>query len=84
MAERKGYEGKIAKIDAKIKHICKELENDVGLESAAKKEWPLRLSREEIDAKILEVLKNAPQGISQIGPNEANGVNYGAVANWLK
>lgn len=84
MAERKGYEGKIAKIDAKIKHICKELENDVGLESAAKKEWPLRLSGEEINAKILEALKNLPQGISQIRISEATGVSYASVVNWLK
>ena len=42
------------------------------------------MSGQEFTAKMLEALKNAPQGISQIGPNEANGVNYGAVANWLK
>ena len=27
---------------------------------------------------------HAPFGISQIGPNEATGINYGAVGNWLK
>lgn len=42
------------------------------------------MSGEEINAKILEAIKNSPQGISQIGISEATGVNYGAVVNWLK
>ena len=59
MAERKGYEAKIAEIDAKIQHICEELGVEVGLE-AAKKERRSRMIGEEIDARILEALKNAP------------------------
>jgi hypothetical protein len=42
------------------------------------------MSGEEIDAKILEALKNAPQGLSQIEMSEVTGVNYGSVLNWLK
>jgi len=40
MAERKGYEGKIAEIDAKIQHICDELGSEVGLKSATKERAP--------------------------------------------
>ncbi len=36
MAERKGYEAKIAEIDAKIQHICGELGVEGGLKSASK------------------------------------------------
>ena len=83
MAERKGYEAKIAEIDAKIQHICGELGVEGGLKSATK-ERRSRMSGTEIDAKILEAIKNSPQGISQIGISEATGVNYGSVVNWLK
>ncbi|MBM3894798.1 hypothetical protein FJ366_04355 [Candidatus Dependentiae bacterium] len=84
MAERKGYEGKIAEIDAKIQHICKELGIEVGLETATKKERRTRMSGHEIDAKILEALKNAPRGLNQIGISEAAGVSYASVVKWLK
>jgi hypothetical protein len=84
MAERKGYEGKIAEIDAKIQHICKELGIEVGLEASAKKERRTRMSGAYIDAKIVDVLKNAPQGLSQIGISEATGVSYASVVKWLK
>ncbi len=66
MVERKGYEAKISEIDAKIQYICKELGIDVGLKAPAKKERCSRMSGADMDAKILEALKNAPQGISQI------------------
>ena len=66
MVERDGYEAKISEIDAKIQYICKELGIEVGLKAPAKKERCSRMSGADIDAKILEALKNAPQGISQI------------------
>lgn len=84
MAERKGYEAKISELDAKIHHICKELGIDVGLEVAAKKKLRTRMSGADIDAKILEALKNAPQGISQIQISNSTGVSYASVVNWLK
>ena len=71
-------------IDAKIHHICKELGIEVGLEAPAKKERRTRMSGADIDAKILEVLKNAPQGLSQIAISEVTGVSYASVVNWLK
>jgi len=40
--------------------------------------------RGEIDAKILEALKNAPIGISQIAISEAAMDSYAAVVNWMK
>jgi hypothetical protein len=83
MAERKGYEAKIAELDAKIHHICKELGIEVGLETATKIERRTRMSGQEIDAKILEALKNAPQGISQIEISKSTGVTYASVVNWL-
>jgi hypothetical protein len=84
MTERKGYEAKIAEIDAKIQHVCKELGIEVGLEAPAKKERRTRMSGADIDGKILEVLKNAPQGLSQIAISEATGVSYASVVKWLK
>jgi hypothetical protein len=84
MAERKGYEGKIAEIDAKIQHICNELGIDVGLEAPSKKERRTRMSGAEIEAKILDALRKAPQGLSQIGISETTGVSYASVVNWLK
>ncbi len=84
MAERKGYEGKIAEIDAKIQHICNELGIDVGLEAPSKKERRTRMSGAEIEAKILDALRNAPQGLSQIAISETTGVSYASVVKWLK
>jgi len=84
MAERKGYEGKIAEIDARIQHICNELGIDVGLEAPSKKERRTRMSGAEIEAKILDALRKAPQGLSQIGISETTGVSYASVVNWLK
>ncbi len=78
MAERKGYEAKIAEIDAKIQDICEELVVEVGLE-AARKERRSRMSGQKFTAKILEALKNSPQGISQIGISEAVEGSYGSV-----
>ena len=40
--------------------------------------------RGEIDAKILEALKNAPIGISQIAISEAAMDSYASVVNWMK
>jgi len=83
MAERKEYEGKIAEIDAKIQHICNVLGIAVGLKSATK-ERRTKMSGAEIDAKILESLKNTREGLSQIGSSEAIGVSYASLVNWLK
>jgi hypothetical protein len=84
MAERKGYEAKIAEIDAKIQHICKELELDLGTGAGAKKGPRTRMSGEVIESKILEPLKNAPEGLSQIAISEASGVSYASVVKWIK
>ena len=84
MADRKGYEAKISEIDAKIQHICKELGIEVGLETATKKERRTRMSGAEIEAKIREALKNAPQGISQIDISNSTGVSYASVVKWMK
>lgn len=84
MTERKGYEAKISEIDAKIQHICKELGIEVGLEASERKERRTRMSGADIEAKILDALKNAPQGLSQIGISEATGVSYASVVKWLK
>ena len=55
----------------------------MGLE-AARKERRSRMSGEEIDAKILEALENAPEGLSQIAISEASGVSYASVVKWIK
>ena len=54
------------------------------MESVGKWERRPRMSGQEFTAKMLEALKNAPQGISQIGVSEAAGVSYASVVNWLK
>ncbi len=84
MAERKGYEAKIAEIDAKIQHICTELGLDVETRTKVTKGRRTRMSGEAIEAKILEALKNAPEGLRQIAISEASGVSYASVVNWLK
>jgi tRNA U55 pseudouridine synthase TruB len=82
--ERRGYEAKIAEIDSKIRHICEELGIDVGSGAEAKKGRRTRMSGAAIDAKIVEALTNAPEGLSQIGISETTGVSYASVVNWLK
>ncbi len=84
MAELKGYEAKISEIDAKIQNIRKELGIEVGLDVPVKKERRTRMSGLDIEAKILEALKNAPFGFSQIGLNHTTGVCCGYFVNWLK
>lgn len=81
MVERKGYEAKISEIDAKIQHICRELGIEVGLEGSAKNERRTRMNGADIDAKILEALKNAPQGFSKIEISKITGVNYASFVN---
>jgi predicted transcriptional regulator len=39
------------------------------------------MSGADIDDKILEALKNAPQGISQIEISKITGVNYASFVN---
>ena len=56
----------------------------MGLEAPVKKERCSRMSGADMDAKILEALKNAPQGISQIEISKITGVNYASVLKWLK
>jgi hypothetical protein len=84
MAERKGYEAKIAEIDAKIQHICTELGLNVGTGTKVARGRRTRMSGEAIEAKILDALKNAPEGLSQIAISEATGVSYASVVKWLK
>ena len=82
--ERRGYEAKIVEIDSKIQHICEELGIDVGSGAAPKQGRRTRMSGAAIEAKIVEALKNAPQGLSQIGISEATGVSYASVVKWIK
>lgn len=42
------------------------------------------MSGADIDAKILEALKNAPQGISQIQISKSTSISYTSVVNWIK
>jgi hypothetical protein len=84
MAERKGYEAKIAEIDAKIQHICKELSLDVRSGTKVARGRRTRMSGAVIAEKIVEVLKNAPEGLSQIAISEASGVSYASVVKWIK
>ena len=42
------------------------------------------MSGQEFTTKILEALKNAPQGISQIQISKSTGISYASVVNWIK
>ena len=42
------------------------------------------MSGQEFTAKMLEALKNAPQGISQIQISKSTGISYASVVNWIK
>ena len=84
MAERKKYEVKIAEIDAKIQHICTELGLDLGTGTKVARGRRTRMSGEAIEARILEALKNAPEGLSQIAISQASGVSYASVVKWIK
>lgn len=84
IAERRSHEAKIAAIDARLRQVCSELGIDVGLGDFPKEDRRTRMSDSELDTKILEALRNAPQGLSQIAISEATGASYGAVVKWLK
>lgn len=84
MAERKEYEGKIAEIEAKIQHVCRELNLDVGTDAKAAKGRRTRMSGATIAEKVVKVLKNNPDGLSQIAISEASGVSYASVVKWIK
>lgn len=84
IAERKGYEAKIAEVDAKLSRIGAELGIQVGGTAEPTKERRTRMNAQEIDSKILGVLKNAPEGLSQVVISEKSGVSYASVINWLK
>jgi len=84
MAERKGYEGKIAEIDSKIQHICRESNLDVGTDAKAAKGRRTRMSGATIAERVVKVLKNNPDGLTQIAISEASGVSYASVVKWIK
>lgn len=84
IAERRSHETRIEAIDARLRQLCGDLGIDVGLGASPREDRRPKLSDSELDAKILEVLRNAPQGLSQVGISEAVGVSYGAVVKWLK
>lgn len=84
IAERKDYEAKIAEIDAKLSRITAELGIEVRGIAAPKKERQTRLNGAEIDSRILEAFKSAPEGLSQISISKKSGVVYASVVNWLK
>jgi hypothetical protein len=82
--ERKGYEAKIQDLDAKIESICNELGIEVGEVGGGKKKVKrTRMSGAEIDRRIIEAIKAAPDGISQIDLSNSTGVSYASVVKWL-
>ena len=82
--ERKGYETKIQELDAKIESICGELGIEVGEVGGSKKKAKrTRMSGEEIDRRIVDAIKAAPDGISQIDLSNSTGVSYASVLKWL-
>lgn len=84
-AKKAALESQLADVEAQIANTCKRLGiTTAGVSAPARAEKRTRMSGEVIRAKITEVLKAAPQGISQIEIAKQSGVSYASVINFLK
>lgn len=84
-AKKAALESQLADVEAQIANTCKRLGiTTAGVSAPARAEKRTRMSGEVIRAKITEVLKAAPQGISQIEIAKQTGVSYASVINFLK
>ena len=85
MRDRRLHESKITEIDAKLSHICQELGLELDLGEVTEPGGPrTRMPVAEIEKRILEALKAAPDGLSQAGISEVSGVSYASVMKWVR
>ena len=85
VTKKAALETELADIEAKIANTCKLLGiSTSGASSPARSERRTRMGGDVIRAKITEVLKAAPQGLSQIDIAKQTGVSYASVINFLK
>ncbi len=85
VAKKAELETQLADIEAQISNTCKRLGIfTAGVSSPARTERRTRMGGDVIRAKITEVLKATPQGISQIEIAKQTGVSYASVINFLK
>ena len=87
LAEKQSLEDKVAEIESKIAHVCRELDIDLGDVSkgskAGKAPRGTRMGGAEIEQRILSVLNANPGGLSQKSISDLSGVNYASVINFI-
>ncbi|MCX6871712.1 MAG: hypothetical protein NTY84_14010 [Verrucomicrobia bacterium] len=85
VTKKAALETQLTDIEAQISNTCKRLGiSMVGSSSPARAERRTRMGGDVIRAKITEVLKASPQGLSQIDIAKQTGVSYASVINFLK
>lgn len=85
VTKKAALETQLTDIEAQISNTCKRLGiSMVGASSPARAERRTRMGGDVIRAKITEVLKASPQGLSQIDIAKQTGVSYASVINFLK
>jgi len=85
VAKKAALEGQLADVEADIASTCKRLGiTSAGVAAPVRAEKRARMSGDVIRAKITEVLKANPQGVSQIVVAKQTGVSYASVINFLK
>lgn len=85
VTKKAALETQLTDIEAQISNTCKRLGISMaGSSSPARAERRTRMGGDVIRAKITEVLKASPQGLSQIDIAKQTGVSYASVINFLK
>ena len=85
VTKKAALETQLTDIEAQISNTCKRLGiSTAGSSSPARAERRTRMGGDVIRAKITEVLKASPQGLSQIDIAKQTGVSYASVINFLK
>ena len=85
VTKKAALETQLTDIEGQISNTCKRLGiSTAGSSSPARAERRTRMGGDVIRAKITEVLKASPQGLSQIDIAKQTGVSYASVINFLK
>ncbi len=85
VTKKAALETQLTDIEGQISNTCKRLGISMaGSSSPARAERRTRMGSDVIRAKITEVLKASPQGLSQIDIAKQTGVSYASVINFLK
>ena len=85
VTKKAALETQLTDIEGQISNTCKRLGISMaGSSSPARAERRTRMGGDVIRAKITEVLKASPHGLSQIDIAKQTGVSYASVINFLK